>query len=529
VRLDGGARPRGAGADLDALGLWEHLRDVQAADVWPGREPERLLILVRACRALGDEPGARAAWEQALLACRGEADDRALFDGLPRMAAENPAPAWDEERAALLTRIVQRYPDQGWALRALLEYERTAHDSPRVEELEAQLAALDPNDAAAAARDALARLLLGSRMDQASATLARLERQAPDDAVVATAEAYDLYRQGRFGEALAALGGLSPAELQAPERAVYLGALLAVAGPMDRAGERLRAARAWPELSDEEGALAGRAQEILSYRGAMAGLLDGTVAPARSADTFACLGQETTNPGIFLVGQSVARARTGAAAAAARLLGSVDVSALDPAGLSIYLGGVLEQAGAHERAVPYLTLASDLPFQSQAEKGRAAVETWWAIANATPAAPENRVGLFAAYRGLDAHETDAAFWRRDGPRQVELVRTALLQGLAPELALERLQGLARHVPSTPAMESLFGYALLLQGQPLAARERIELLAPVERAVPEPSLYYGVILAACGEKTAAAASLRRALAANLSPEERLLGLRTEKAL
>jgi hypothetical protein len=148
---------------------------------------------------------------------------------------------------------------------------------------------------------------------------------------------------------------------------------------------------------------------------------------------------------------------------------------------------------------------------------------------AAPDDPAKLAGLFAAYRGLDADEADAAFWRRDAARQIELIRAGLLAGLPPELGLERWHGLARHVADTPEMESLFAYALLRQGQPLAARTRMELLTPAERSAPEPALYYAIILGACGEKKSAQISLRRALAAPLPPVERLLAMRTEKTL
>jgi predicted Zn-dependent protease len=513
---------------LCALGLWDHLRDIQADDVWPGHEPERLMYLTRAWRELGSEPDARAAWPQALLACRDYSDYLVLLDYIARNKLSS-ASFWAGARVQVWTRMVSQYPGQAWVVRALLQDAVARRDSLVIEECRAQLAALDPADADEAARYAFVCLLRGSRVEEASASLARLRDENPGDPSIITASAYDLYLQGKFGEALAALGELTAEELSAPERAAYLGALLAAAGPVDQARDHLQVALSRPELLDEERALVDRSQQLLAYREAMAGLLHPAILAANPKDRplFALRTQTNKMPPIFQVGESVALSRGGEMENAARALAEIDPGSLDPASLSIYLGGVLDLAGEHQQALPWLELSADLPFESAGEKFHRAVEAWWSLQSRAQADPAMLAGLFAAYRGLDDEEEDRSFWMRDESREMQAVRIALLNGVEIGAAQERLHGLLRHVPFTPEIQAQLAYALLLQGQAYAAQQRMEVLAPADLVRPEPSLFYGVILAACGEKRAAEPYLRRAAGSGLIPEESALAARTEK--
>jgi hypothetical protein len=183
---------------LSALGLWQHLAEIQADDVWPGHEPQRLMYLMRAGCELHDEAEGRAAWQQAVLACRDYRDYLALLDYLGRIELPSPGER-DDARAEVWLEMLARYPSQAWIIRSLLPYELARHDSLQVQNLDAQLAALAPNDPAAGANYDLVCLLRGSHVDKASASLGRWLQTNPSDPAVATAAAYDFYRQGRFG------------------------------------------------------------------------------------------------------------------------------------------------------------------------------------------------------------------------------------------------------------------------------------------------------------------------------------------
>ena len=429
-------------------------------------------------------------------------------------------------RAQVWSQMASRYPGQAWIVRALLQDALARHDSLRVENGWAQLAAIDPGDIDSIARSAQVSLLRGSRVEHASALLQSLHAGHPEDAVVTTAGAFDCYRQGRFADALALLGGLTPKDLAAPERAPYLGALLAVAGPPDQASAYLQVAEAQPQLLPEESALVRRSRQLLAYRTTMAALLHGPPAtPTSVSDPAHPSLLPDGDPALLRVAQCVALSRSGHSAEATQVLAGIDPASLDSANLSIYLGGVLDLAGQKIKAMSYLELSPDLPFETRAQRFHEAVESWWNLQKGAPTDPARAAGLLAAYRGLDIEETSAAFWREDAPREMDFIRRALLQGTAVEAVQERLHALLGRVPSTPEMQAECAYALLSQGQAGAARDRMEVLAPADLMRPQPALYYGLILAACGDRQRARPYLLLAEKSALLPEETALIART----
>ena len=491
---------------LAALGEWDHLRDDQAGDNWPGHEPQRLLYLARACAESGADPDARAAWTQALLACRAYSDYTGLLDYLDRSRLDSPL--WNDARVETWEQIANRFPGETWVMRLLLRDSLARCDSARAQDCYFCLAAFDATDIDSAANGALLGLLRHSRAEESSALLKRLLAQYPNQPAVITASAYDLFCHDRFGEALALLGGLNPDDLNAPARASYVGALLAAAGPIGQARARLQTALAQPGLLDEEKILVTRSLRLLDYREAIAVVLHSSATPdSLSADD-----------SLFAVARSVALVRDGQRDQAAATLAGIDVTSLDSIGLTVYLGGVLALADRAPEAAPYLQLSPDLPVRTALEKDHRAVELWWSLRNRFPENPLMLRGLLAAYRALDREEEDSRFWSRDQPREMELARRSLWRGWEIDDIQGRLHALLRHVPTTAGVQAQVAYALLRQGQPFAARTCMEMLSQPELAQPEPALYYALILAACGDKGAAETYFKDARRATLPPEE-----------
>jgi hypothetical protein len=493
---------------LAALGDWEHLRDDQRDSNWPGHEPERLTILAQACLALKEESDARSAWNQAIEACRDTDDFVALLRATDRLAAPD---GWGDEKAAVWMALARQYPDQQWPLRALLAYQLGRDDLLQVQMLYARLAAIAPDDLSLAANRDLVCLLRGTGMEKASTDLQRLDDRAPGNPTVATAAAYALHLQGKDNEALGAMGALTAEELQAPERAAYLGQLLAAAGPVDRAEACLQVALARTQLLAEERAGVVRAMDLVAYRRAMADLLHVAAGAARDRSIAFFSWRAASGKPLFVVGQSVALGRGGDGRGAMETLARVDPAALDPAALTIYEGAVLDLVGGHNDSARYLELAGDLPSETNGVKLHRVLDGWWALRHLQPTDVAAASGLFATYRALEDVETGPAFWRGDEGHEVQLTRDCLLGGEAAAAVQDRLESLVRHLPSTPQIEAQIGYALFLQGRVQAARARLEILSPDELAQPEAALYYGTILQACGETTLAQDYLRRGAA------------------
>ena len=476
---------------LAALGDWAHLRDDQLDSTWPGHESSRWVWLARAELELGNVTDARAAWNEAIAACAAPADFTALLTAVNSFPSTSDR---EEERAAVWTALADRFPGQEWPLRALLAYQMERGDLVASQALAQRLVALAPGDMTLAGNADLILLLREGEAASVTADLQRLAQAAPENPAVATAAAYSLYLQGRFDDALATLGALDDADLRAPDRAAYLGQLLAAAGPVDRAQEALELALAQPDLLDAQRAAISRALDLVAYRRAMAEWLHGDAA-TRDQRREWFVARAPTGQAVDLVGESVVLADPDQAAQA---LARIDPAALDDAELCLYEGAVLNLAGQTRGAQPLVELAEGLPVETAGARWHGAVEAWWSLVNRGPFDAHLAAGLLTAYRGLEMHESADAFWRGDEAREMALTRAALQHGELAGAVQERLEALLRHVPATPELEAEVGYAFFLQGRIESGRERLEVLSPAELARPEPAFYYAAILRACGE-------------------------------
>jgi predicted Zn-dependent protease len=478
---------------LAMLGDWEHLRDDQLAGSWPGHESARLMWLARTSLELGNVSDARAAWNQAIAACATPADFTALLDAVDSFPATSDR---DEEKAEVWMALANRFPGQVWPLRALLAYQMGRGDLVASQTLAARLVALAPGDATLAANADLIFLLREGDNASIAADLKRLVEAVPENPAVATAAAYSLYLQGRFDDALATLGALDSSELRAPERAAYLGQLLAAAGPIDRAQAALELALAQPDLLEGQRAGIARALNLVAYRREMADWRHGAEATTRDRARDFFVTQAASGQTVGLIGESVVLAVDSDRAAEA--LARVDPAGLNEAELRLYEGAVLNLAGQTRAALPLLELAEGTPVETAGARWHRSVEAWWTLAQRGTFNAQTVAGLLTAYRGLETQKDSASFWRGDEAREMTLARAALERGELADAVKERLEALLRHVPATPELEAEVGYALFLQGRIESGRERLEVLSPAELARPEPALYYAAILRACGE-------------------------------
>jgi Flp pilus assembly protein TadD len=101
------------------------------------------------------------------------------------------------------------------------------------------------------------------------------------------------------------------------------------------------------------------------------------------------------------------------------------------------------------------------------------------------------------------------------------------------LNVDRGQKAAREVyeknPKNPAYVATYAFALHSAGDSKKARRVLETLSPEELSKPEIAAYYGVILAATGDQTRAAAFLDLGEKANLLPQEKALIEKARRSL
>lgn len=110
--------------------------------------------------------------------------------------------------------------------------------------------------------------------------------------------------------------------------------------------------------------------------------------------------------------------------------------------------------------------------------------------------------------------------------QNNLAQVALLLDLDTERARKIAADLAKQEPTNPAYVSTYAFSLYVRGNVEAALQTIETLRPEQLQSPSIAGYYGIILAAAGQKEKAREYLQRGKQTFLLPEEKALIAKAE---
>jgi Flp pilus assembly protein TadD len=113
--------------------------------------------------------------------------------------------------------------------------------------------------------------------------------------------------------------------------------------------------------------------------------------------------------------------------------------------------------------------------------------------------------------------------------QNNLAQVSLLLGADLERARKIAAELASKEPSNGSFLSTYAFSLYAKGDIKGAVRAMETLTPEQLRDPSVATYYGIILAAAGQKEKAQEYLRRASEAKLLPEEKALIAKAESAL
>jgi len=113
--------------------------------------------------------------------------------------------------------------------------------------------------------------------------------------------------------------------------------------------------------------------------------------------------------------------------------------------------------------------------------------------------------------------------------QNNLAQVSLLLGVDLERARKIATDLITKDPGNGSYISTYAFSLYTKGDVNGALQALEKLTPEQLQDPSLSVYYGVVLAAAGQKEKARELLRRANEANLLPEEKALVAKAETTL
>ena len=113
--------------------------------------------------------------------------------------------------------------------------------------------------------------------------------------------------------------------------------------------------------------------------------------------------------------------------------------------------------------------------------------------------------------------------------QNNLAQVSLLLGVDLERARKIVADLTGKEPSNASYTSTYAFSLYAKGDVKGALQAMDKLNPDQLRDPSLAMYYGVVLAAAGQKEKAHEYLRRASEAKLLPEEKALVVKAESAL
>jgi len=227
-------------------GDWRTLRDFTSRGNWDDMEFLRLALVAQAWSQLGIPQVADSNWGAAINACDGRFGALTALLGL--------AEQWKlpDRQEKILQQIVQRFPRERWAVRALEQSYLTAGNTAALQQLYARILPVFPADTGLKNNLAATCLLLNTNVPQACQWAAEAYAQTTNDVVVTSTYAYALHLEGRTAEGLAIFQKMDAAHLEQPAAALYYGVLLAAAGETNQAAPFLQIARNYSHWLPEE-------------------------------------------------------------------------------------------------------------------------------------------------------------------------------------------------------------------------------------------------------------------------------------
>jgi predicted Zn-dependent protease len=227
-----------------ALKDWANLAATVEKEDWGGAETIRLAVESLAQRSLGHEEDAQSLWRQV------SRESARNLDTLYQLIQLTSAWGWEAERKAMLFETVKTFPQENWAVQALLA---TLHDTGETQELEnllSKLSSANPGNVELKGSLARVRLLRKSDLSGACKLAKEAYDKAPDNPLMISTYAYALLLQGQRNEAVIMLDNLKPQALEIPWVATCYGVIEAQSGHKEIARsllERAQAAKLLPE------------------------------------------------------------------------------------------------------------------------------------------------------------------------------------------------------------------------------------------------------------------------------------------
>ncbi len=227
------------------LGDWRGLNGALTNQNWGELEFVRHAFQTRALRGQDLSGAATAEWELALKTANGQ---KASLVMLLRLAAQW---GWQSDAEKLLWTIVNQYPGEQWAFRALTQALYAGGRTRPLMMLFSQQVKRSPSDLGARNNLAMTALLLDAQELKPHELAREVYGKAPTNSAYVSTCAFSLHLQKKDAEALKVIEQLKPQELQNPSIAGYYGLILKATGNAAKAKTYLELAFKAPLLPEE--------------------------------------------------------------------------------------------------------------------------------------------------------------------------------------------------------------------------------------------------------------------------------------
>jgi tetratricopeptide (TPR) repeat protein len=191
---------------------------------WAGLEFMRHAFLARALREQGLTATSETEWQQAVTLANNQESSLVL---LLRKTAEWK---WESKGEDLLWQIVDKYPGEQWANKALVQGLYNSGRTRSLMALSSQQLKFDPANLSVKNNLARCALLLDEPELKPNELARAVFEAAPDNPFFASTYAFSLFLQKKNAEALKIIEQLKPQDLERPSVAGYYGLILKAAG-----------------------------------------------------------------------------------------------------------------------------------------------------------------------------------------------------------------------------------------------------------------------------------------------------------
>ncbi len=229
-----------------ALSDWPGLQAALDPQNWGELEFIRHAFKARSLRGQELSAAAKGEWEQALKATNGEKGSLVM---LLRVAS---GWKWQSESEELLWRIVNQFPNEKWAFRALSQALFFGGRTRPLMMLYGQELKRSPSALDIKNNLAMIAFLLGAQELKPHDLAREVYENARTNAAFASTYAYSLHLQAKSAEALKVFQTLTPKELNDPAISGYYGLILKATGNQEQSRAYLNGAFKGPMLPEEK-------------------------------------------------------------------------------------------------------------------------------------------------------------------------------------------------------------------------------------------------------------------------------------